>query len=138
MEIGREEARSIAQIVSDLKTDLTDLVREEISLARVELTEKTRQVRRGALSLVTGGLVAFVGLNALVAALILLVDRAVGNLLVSSGIVGVALLAAGLLLVAAARRHFEDLAPRETVESLRRSKELLEKQVTAHTADTSP
>jgi hypothetical protein len=42
----------------------------------------------------------------------------------------------GFLSVVSARKHFEDLAPRETVESLRRSKELLEKQITSGPANT--
>ena len=134
MEIDNVESRSIAEIVSDLKRDLTELVREEVSLARVELTEKTRRIRRGAVSLVLGGVVAFVGLMALVIAAIVLLDQAIGNLWLSSAIVGIVLLLLGLVFVASARKHFEDLKPRETVESLRRSKELLEKQVAARTA----
>jgi uncharacterized membrane protein YqjE len=138
MNIDNVESRSIAEIITELKNDLTELVKEEVSLARVELTEKTRRIRRGAISFVLGGAVAFTGVLALAAAAIVLLDRGIGNLWVSSAIVGVILLATGLLFVGTARRHFEDLSPRETVESLRRSKELLEKQVAARTADTSP
>jgi uncharacterized membrane protein YqjE len=137
MEIDNIESRSIAEIVSDLKRDLTELVKEEVSLARVELTEKTRRFRRGAVSLVLGGVVAFAGLMALVIAAIVLLDQAIGNLWLSSAIVGFVLLLLGLVFVASARKQFEDLTPRETVESLKRSKELLEKQVAARTAGIS-
>jgi uncharacterized membrane protein YqjE len=137
MEIDKIESRSVAEIVSDLKRDLTELVKEEVSLARVELMEKTRRIRRGAVSLVLGGFIAFAGLMAVVAALIVLLDVAIGNLWLSSGIVGLVLLLLGVAFVSSARKHFEDLAPRETVESLKRSKELIEKQVAARSAGTS-
>src|SRR5262245_26977778 len=124
-----KDTRTIADIVSELKVDLTELMREEIQLARTELTEKTRRVKRGAASLLVGGVGAIAGVLSLVAAAILLLDRALQNPWLASAIVGVVLLVAGFLSVVVARKHFEDLAPRETVESLRRSKELLEKQI---------
>jgi uncharacterized membrane protein YqjE len=130
------DSRSIADILSELKLDVTELVREEINLARVERSEKGRRVKRGAASFVLGVVVALAGMLSLVAAAILLIDRALQNPWLSSAIVGVVLLAVGFLSVVSARKHFEDLAPRETVESLRRSKELLEKQVAPRHADT--
>jgi uncharacterized membrane protein YqjE len=136
MEIDNVESRSIAEIVSDLKRDLTELVKEEVSLARVELSEKTRRIRRGAVSLILGGVVALTGVFALAAAAIVLLDQAIGNLWLSSAIVGIVLLLLGLAFAGSARKHFEDLTPRETVESLKRSKELIEKQVAARTAGT--
>lgn len=137
MEQIQMDARSLAEIVSDLKRDLTTLVREELSLARVEITEKSKRLRRGAVSLVVGGVIAFAGLLSLVAAVILGLDQALHAPWLSSAIIGAILSMTGLVCMSAARKHFEGLAPRETVESLRRSKELIENQVTAGNGDLS-
>ncbi len=138
MEINKGDSRSIADIVSDLKMDLAELIREEVSLARVELTEKSRRVKRGALALVMGGVVALAGAISLVAAAILALDQVLEAPWLSSAIIGALLLMIGLLSLSAAKKHFGDLAPRETAESLRRSKELLERHVTNRPAERTP
>ena len=53
--------RSVSEILSDLKTEIAQLLKEEVSLARVELTEKSRRIRRGVKSAAVGGVFALGG-----------------------------------------------------------------------------
>jgi uncharacterized membrane protein YqjE len=53
---------SLAQLVGGLATDIQDLVRGEIALARSELDEKLHRVIMAAIWLIGGALVAFAGL----------------------------------------------------------------------------
>ena len=97
MEIDDREMRSIAEVVSDLKDDLTELVKEEVSLARVELAEKARRARRGALSFALGGVLAFAGFLALIQQFCSWISWN-RNMWLSSAIVGVGLFAIGALI----------------------------------------
>src|SRR5438309_8858318 len=67
---GKEE-RSLGELFSQLATETTTLVRQEIQLAKIELGQKASQVgtRVGVIGL--AGAVAYAGVLALVAALIL-------------------------------------------------------------------
>ncbi|MGH9324194.1 MAG: phage holin family protein [Vicinamibacteria bacterium] len=131
------DSRSIADILSDLKNETAALLREEVNLARVELLEKSRRVRGGAKSAIVGGVFAFGGFLALIAAAIFALDLALAAPWLSSLIVGFLLVLIGVACLAAARKQFNDLTPRETAESLRRNKELLEKHVGPRTVHTS-
>ena len=125
--------RSIGELFSDLSRELTTLVRKEVELARVELTAKMGRIgsRLGMVAL--GGVVALAGLFAVVAGIVLLVisfdimpDWAAALL------VGIIVLAIGGLLaqqaVNALRR--ENLAPTETVRTLKENAEWAKGQTT--------
>ncbi len=55
-------AHSIGQIASGLATDVQDLVKGELALARAELDQKLHGVVIAAISILGGALVAFAGL----------------------------------------------------------------------------
>src|SRR5690554_5801672 len=54
--------KPITGLLSDLPRETSDLVQTEIRLAKAEISEKINQVNSGIVSLITGGVVAFVGL----------------------------------------------------------------------------
>jgi hypothetical protein len=118
----REEQRSIGELFGQLSQDMTLLVRQEIALARAELGEKVTRARRDMVALLTGGMIAYVGGLALVAAVILFLDQVVGlDAWLSALIVGAILAVAGYVML---RRGMEDLGrieptPERTVETLR-------------------
>ena len=56
-----EGTHSIGEILGGLATDIQDLIRGEISLARAELNEKLERVILAAIWLVGGALLAFAG-----------------------------------------------------------------------------
>jgi hypothetical protein len=125
------DERSIGELFGDLARDMGTLVSQELALARTELTDKATRVGKDVAMLAAGGLVAYAGLLAIVAAVIVLIaDRGV-PLWVSALVVGLVVAGIGYLLVqrgiSALRR--EDLAPRQTIQSLKEDTQWVKEQV---------
>jgi hypothetical protein len=129
-EARRIEERPLGELFSDLVNETTTLVRNEVALAKVELTQKATKLGTNIGSLVVGGAVAYVALLAICAAVILLLDR-VMPAWTAALIVGVAIGAVAWLLInkaiTALRRI--DLKPQETVESLKEDAEWIKDQI---------
>jgi len=123
--------RSLGELFGDLARDMGTLVNQEITLARTELTEKASRVAKDVAMLAAGGLVAYAGLLAIIAAIIfLMADRGV-PLWVSALIVGAIVVGIGVLLVQrgiAALRN-QDLTPRQTIESIKEDTRWAKEQV---------
>src|SRR4051795_9744153 len=66
--------RGIGELVKNLATQTSTLVRQEIKLAQVEVTEKGKVAGKGAGMLAGAGVVALLGLGALTAFLIIVLD----------------------------------------------------------------
>ena len=115
------EDRSIGELFGQLTQDMTLLFRQELQLARVEMSEKISTLTSNLVSVLAGGLVAYVGGLALVAALILGLHAAGVAPWVSALIVGVVFAIAGYLMLSRGMKELKrvDLAPRRTVESLK-------------------
>jgi len=116
------QERGIGELFGQLSEDMTLLVRQEVQLARAELSEKLSRLTTNLVSVIAGGFVGYVGALALVAALILaLNDLASISPWVSALIVGAVLAIAGYALL---RRGIGELkrvglAPRRTVENIK-------------------
>ena len=112
--------QSLGQLFADLTREMTTLVRQEVNLATSELSHKATRVARDLGFLALGGAVAYAGLLAVVAAAILLLGLVMPGWLAAL-LVGLVVAAIGYLLVqrglAALKRV--DLAPRETIETLK-------------------
>ena len=118
-QITRED-RSIGELFSQLTHDLGVLVRQEAELAKTEMTAKVSRMGGHAASLATGGVVAFVGAQALVAALILgLAEIGIAAWL-SALIVGALLAVMGFMMIQKGRARLREvnLKPRRTIETL--------------------
>lgn len=115
------EDRSIGELFGQLTQDMTLLFRQELQLARVEMSEKISAVASNLVSVMAGGLVAYVGGLALVAALILGLYEAGVTPWVSALIVGALFAIGGYLMLNRGLKELKrvDLAPRRTVESLK-------------------
>src|ERR687894_2899160 len=68
--------RSVGELVKDLSSQTSTLVRKEIELARVELQEKGKIAGKGAGMLGGAAVAGLLALGALTAALIALLDKA--------------------------------------------------------------
>jgi predicted phage tail protein len=112
--------RSIADVLGDLFRDGSDLVRQEIELAKTEMRENVSRITRDGVGVAIGGALAFVGLLALVAAAILGLAE-VMPAWAAALIVGGALALIGLVMVMANIRAIREtgLAPHKTMETLR-------------------
>jgi len=124
------EQRSLGELFSELAQETGTLVRKEVELAKVEMTEKARTAGRDAAMVAAGGSIAVLGVLALEAALIL----AIGTLIplwVSALLVGALVSATGAVLVLRGVKAFKalDPAPRQTIQTLEEDKRWLREQV---------
>ncbi|MGI4803107.1 MAG: phage holin family protein [Janthinobacterium lividum] len=116
-----EGTHSIGEILGGLATDIQDLIRGEISLARAELNQKLERVILAAIWLVGGALLAFAGLvvvlQGVAAALALVLPTWAASL-----IVGVAIVVIGALLArfGLAMLSLKTLMPDRMAASLRK------------------
>src|SRR5438270_13372244 len=67
------EDRSIGELFSDLTRDLSTLVRQEVDLAKTEMSHKATAVGRDIGFLAAGAAVAYAGFLAIIAAVIIIV-----------------------------------------------------------------
>src|SRR3954465_3967717 len=85
---GRSEDRSMAELMKTLSDQTTTLVRQEIELAKAEMTAKGKQVGIGAGAFGAAGLVGLYAVGAITACLILALSTAMAGWLAAL-IVGV-------------------------------------------------
>ena|SRR5690242_2390121 len=129
-DVRRIEERPLGELFSDLVNETTTLVRNEVALAKVEMTQKVTKVGRNVGSLVIGGAIGYAALLALCAAAILLLDLAMPAWLAAL-IVGVVVAVVAWILVSkalTALRNME-LKPQESVESLKEDAQWIKEQI---------
>lgn len=122
--------RPLGDLFGDLASDMSNLVRQEVALAKLEVTQKAKYLGRNVGYLVVGGAVAYAGLLAVIAAIIMLLDNympAWGAALLV-GVV-VALIAWLMIGKAMAALQQADLTPRETVETLKEDATWMKQQI---------
>ena len=116
---GKDE-RSLGELFSELARDTSTLVSQEITLAKTEMSQKASRVGKDVGFLAAGGAVAYAGLLAILAGVIVLLGQVIPMWL-SALLVGLVVAGVGYFLVRkgldALKR--EDLAPRQTIETLK-------------------
>ncbi len=119
------DARSLGDLFSDLSREIGTLVRNELALARTEMSAKISRAARHAGTLALGGVVALAGLFTLAASLVLLLVRAGMAPWAAALLVGLALAGGGALLATSALKALreEDLTPTETIQTLKETAE---------------
>lgn len=122
--------RSLGELFSTLANDTTSLVRQEVQLAKIELGRKAAEVGKQIGLVALGGAVAYAGLLAIIAALILLIGQYIPVWL-SALIIGFVVMGIGYFL---SQQHLNalkhlDPTPRATVETLKQGKEWAKEQV---------
>ena len=130
MQSGGDD-RSLADLFAELARETGTLVRQEVALAVSELTDKGSRLGKEAVGLAVGAAVAYAGLLAVVAAVILALGAIGLPWWLSALLVGIVVAAAGYLLINRARTALKraDLLPRQAVQSLRQDVELVKEQV---------
>jgi uncharacterized membrane protein len=116
------QERSIGELFGQLSQDMTLLVRQEVQLARTEMTEKLSRLTTNLISVGAGGFVAYLGGLALMAALILAIrDLANISLAWSALIVGGILAIVGYVMLQRGLKELKrvELAPRRSVENIK-------------------
>jgi putative superfamily III holin-X len=118
----RQQERSFGELFGQLTQDMTLLVRQEVQLARTEMTEKVSRATTNLVSVGAGGMVVYLGGLALMAALILAVrDLANISLAWSALIVGGIMAIIGYMMLQRGLKELKraDLAPRRSVENIK-------------------
>ena len=126
-----KEERSLGDLFSELASETGTLVRQEVALAQVELTNKAASVGKNVGYLVVGGAVAYAAALALIAAVILVLSAYVMPAWAAALVVGVIVGVVAYMMISSALAALKktDLAPRETVETLKEDAQWLKNQV---------
>jgi Putative Actinobacterial Holin-X, holin superfamily III len=129
MQQSRNE-RSLGELFSDLTRDMGTLVRQEVDLARTEMTRQASKAGKDVASMAVGGAVAYAGFLAIVAAIILALGALGVPLWVSALIVGIVIAGIGYVLIQRGRDALKkvNVAPRQTVETLKEDAEWAKEQ----------
>jgi putative superfamily III holin-X len=113
--------QSISELVKDLATETSTLVRQEIDLAKAEMTDRGKRAGKGVGMLAAGAVVALLAFGALTAGLIVALDLAMPTWLAAL-IVTVVYGAIAAVLVQIGRKKVQEAAPpvpEETIESVK-------------------
>lgn len=116
---------SIGELFGELTRETGTLIRQQMELARLELSQRVSRLGRGLTRVVIGGALATGGLLAIVAGIVLAVTALGVPAWVSALVVGAVLALAGYLLAqqAISAMSREDLAPQVTIETLKENAE---------------
>jgi hypothetical protein len=112
---------SIGELVKGLATETSTLVRQEIDLAKAEMTDRGKRAAKGAGMLAAGAVVALLAFGALTAGLIAALDLAMPTWLAALIVTAVYGAIAGVL-VQTGRKKVEEAAPpvpEQTIESVK-------------------
>lgn len=116
---GKDD-RSLGELFSELAQETSTLVRQEVDLAKTEMGEKASRVGKDVGFLAAGGVLAYAGLLAILAAVIVVLDTFL-PLWLAALLVGLVVVGIGYFLIKkgldALKR--EDVAPRTTIETLK-------------------
>jgi hypothetical protein len=125
------DQRSLGDLLSELSRETATLVRQEVALARTELTRNVARLQRHAVLIVAGGVIAYSGLLAIVAAIVLgLVRLGVTPWLAAlvAGI-GVAVLGYVLLQQGLSGLKRDPLTPEQTIDTIKENAQWAKNQV---------
>jgi len=120
---------SIFGLIGDLKDETKTFIKEEIQLAKTEISEKISQMGRNAVGIAVGGFVAYAGLIVFLAGLGLLLGFAFEKLglqpalaaFIGFAIIGLIAAAIGYAFIAEALKSFShsSMKPEKTIETLK-------------------
>jgi len=125
----RKEDRSLGELFADLSRETSTLVRNEVELAKTEMTQKASKVGKDIGFLAIGGAVAYAGLLAIIAAIIILLGGVLPMWL-SALIVGIVVAGVGYALIQKGRDALkrDNLAPKQAIETLKEDAEWAKQQ----------
>jgi MFS family permease len=112
---------SISELVKDLASETSTLVRQEIDLAKAEMTDRGKRAGKGAGMLAAGAVAALLALGALTAGFIAALDLAMPTWLAALIVTAIHGVIAGVL-VQTGRKQVQEAAPpvpEETIESVK-------------------
>jgi hypothetical protein len=125
----QREDRSLGELFAELSRETSTLVRQEINLAKTEMTHKATSVAKDIAYMAAGGAIAYVGLIVLAFALVYALAEFIWPWL-SALIVGLVVAGIGYALVQKGLTALKQtsLKPEKTIETLKEDKEWAKEQ----------
>jgi len=113
------DSRSLGDLFAELSRETTTLVRQEVTLAKAELSQKAAQVGKDVGFLAAGGAVLYAGFLALIAAVIIGLGQLGLTWWVSALLVGIVVAGIGAFLVWQGINDLRrgNIAPTQTLET---------------------
>lgn len=135
-----KEERSLGDLFSELAGETSTLIRQEVALAQVELTDKATRVGKNVGFLVVGGAVGYAALLIVLAAVVIGLAQLIRSITdwqlvtsawIAAAIVGVVVAIVAYVLVtgALAKLKNTNLTPQQTVESIKEDAQWIKNQV---------
>jgi hypothetical protein len=134
----RKEERSIGQLLKELTQESSTLLKQEVNLAKTEMSEKASRIGANLGEVAVGGAVALLGSIALLLAAVYGLTSILNNFMnqevavwLAPLIVGGILAAVGYSLIkkALATLKQESITPQRTTQSLQENKEWLKEKI---------
>lgn len=122
--------RSLGELFEALSQDASLLVRQEVALAKAELSEKAAQLGKNAVLVAVGGAIGYVALFFVLAAIAIGLSAFI-QLWLAVLIVGLVVMtiSIGLILTGLSALKRTSLMPEKTIATLKEDKEWLQQQV---------
>jgi hypothetical protein len=127
-----KEEQSLGELFSELMGETSTLIRQEVALAQVEITNKAASAGKNVGYLVVGGAVGYAALLVLLAAVVAVLANFIpfwASALIVAAVVGMT--AFMLISSALAELRKTDLTPHESVRSIKEDAKWLKDQVTS-------
>jgi hypothetical protein len=128
-----QNTSTIASLLQDLRDETTTLLRQEVALAKAELSQKTSKMTKQAVKLAIGGFIAYAGLIVLLFGFADLLSVGLSAMGLSPStaawlgpaIIGIVVALIGYLMLAHAKKVMTEdtLVPERTIDSLRENKD---------------
>lgn len=128
---NNKEDRSLGELLTELSQEMRNLIRQELELAKLEMSRKATRLGKDMVYLVLGGAIAYAGFLALVATLIIALAYVL-PLWLSALLVGAITAGIGYFLIEKGRSKLkrEELKPEQTIATLKEDKEWAKGQMT--------
>jgi len=119
--VTNKDERSLGELFSELSRETAALVRQEVALAKTELSEKVSRLGRSAGLIGVGGVLGHAGVLTLIAAIVIILANAGLPLWASALLVAVVLLVVSYVLTQQGLTGLkrEPLKPAETIDTLK-------------------
>ena len=126
----QDEERSLGDLFSELTQDLSTLLRQEVTLAKTELSQKVSVMGKDVRLLAAGGAITYAGFLVILAGLVLVLGLGL-PWWASALIVGVVVAAIGYFLIRTGQTGLKqaDLTPKQTIETLKEDQQWAKEQV---------
>jgi len=128
MQPQRDE-RSIGELFAELANETSTLVRQEVQLAKTEITQKVTSAGKDAGMIGAGGALAYAGLLAVIAAIIIGLGHLIG-MGWSALLVGIVVIGVGYMLIQSGLSALKriDPTPRETIQTIKEDVDMVKEQ----------